>query len=236
MLGEFNTAIGHFTTAITKEPENLEYLQNRADCYFELGKHQSAIEDRQKRLSNYQSAIEDLRTGLQYNKHNPRVLFKLGSVYFAAENYKKCTTTMKESLKNRPFLTYEPDIYYIMGLAYCRLEKFEKAIFPYSKCIERLPTNMRYVHERAKAYQMIGWHEEAVTDFDLVIKKNPKNAHAHFRRAFSLKALKVSPYAWLIKFVRDTQRRLMTFKRPRISTLLTRSSSLTTSSSKESPV
>ena len=51
---------------------------------------------------------------------------------------------------------------------------------------------MTYVHERAKAYQMIGWHEEAVTDFDLVIKKNPKNAHAHFRRAFSLKALKVS--------------------------------------------
>ena len=79
-----------------------------------------------------------------------------------------------------------------MGLAYCRLEKFEKAIFPYSKCIERLPTNMTYVHERAKAYQMISWHEEAVTDFDLVIKKNPKNAHAHFRRAFSLKALKVS--------------------------------------------
>ena len=174
-----------------------------------------------------------MRTGLQYNKNNPRVLFKLGCVYFAAENYKKCTTIMKESLKNRPFLTYEPDIYYKMGLAYCRLEKFEKAIFPYSKCIERLPTNMTYVHERAKAYQMIGWHEEAVTDFDLVIKKNPKNAHAHFRRAFSLKALKVSPNAWLIKFVRDTQRQLMTSKRPRTSTLLTRSLSLTTSSSKE---
>ena len=29
-------------------------------------------------------------------------------------------------------------------------------------------------------------------DFDVVIKKNPKNAHAYFRRAFSLKALKVS--------------------------------------------
>ena len=115
MLGEYDKAIEHFTTAITKEPENLEYLQNRADCYIAMG--------------DYESAIKDLRTGLQYNKNNPRVLFKLGSVYFAAKNYKKCTTIMKESLKNRPFLTYEPDIYYYMGLAYCRLEKFEKAIF-----------------------------------------------------------------------------------------------------------
>lgn len=39
---------------------------------------------------------------------------------------------------------------------------------------------------------MIERHEEAVADFDEVVKKNPKNAHAHFRRAFSLKALKVS--------------------------------------------
>ena len=37
---------------------------------------------------------------------------------------------------------------------------------------------------------MIEHHEEAVKDFDVVISKNPTNAHAHFRRAFSLKALK----------------------------------------------
>ena len=39
---------------------------------------------------------------------------------------------------------------------------------------------------------MIEWHKEAVQDFNVVIKKNPKNANAFFRRAFSLKALKVS--------------------------------------------
>ena len=99
---------------------------------------------------------------------------------------------MKEALKHRPFLTYEADIYYHLGLAYCRMEKFEKAIFPYSRCIKLIPSDLRYVHERAKAYQMIEYHEEAVIDFNAVVKKNPKNAHAHFRRAFSLKALKVS--------------------------------------------
>ena len=37
---------------------------------------------------------------------------------------------------------------------------------------------------------MINEHEKAVADFDTVIRKNCKNAHAFFRRAFSLKSLK----------------------------------------------
>jgi hypothetical protein len=41
---------------------------------------------------------------------------------------------------------------------------------------------------------MIEEHEKAIEDFSLVIKKNPKNAHAHFRRAFSYKATKVITY------------------------------------------
>lgn len=91
-------------------------------------------------------------------------------------------------------MTYEADIYYHLGLAYCRLQKFEKSIFPYSRCIEKIPSDLRYIHERAKAYQMIDQHEKSVQDFDIVIKKNPKNAHAYFRMAFSQKALKVSTH------------------------------------------
>ena len=53
-----------------------------------------------------------------------------------------------------------------------------------------IPSDIRYIHERAKAFQMIDEHEKAIEDFSLVIKKNPKNAHAYFRRAFSFKAIK----------------------------------------------
>ena len=62
-----------------------------------------------------------------------------------------------------------------------------------------IPSDIRYIHERAKAYQMIYDHERAIEDFNVVIKKNPKNAHAFFRRAFSHKALKVSCYLYLIE-------------------------------------
>jgi Flp pilus assembly protein TadD len=37
---------------------------------------------------------------------------------------------------------------------------------------------------------MIDLHDEAVADFNTVLNKNHRNAHAYFRRAFSLKALK----------------------------------------------
>ena len=53
-----------------------------------------------------------------------------------------------------------------------------------------VPTDIMYIHERAKAYQMIGDHEKAVKDFTKVIEKNKRNAHAFFRRAFSQKLLK----------------------------------------------
>lgn len=64
-----------------------------------------------------------------------------------------------------------------------------------------IPSDIRYIHERAKAYQMIEDHEKAVEDFSLVIKKNPKNAHAYFRRAFSYKALKVNNKSSTISFL-----------------------------------
>jgi tetratricopeptide (TPR) repeat protein len=62
-------------------------------------------------------------------------------------------------------VTYECEIYYHTGLAYCRVEKFEKAIFPFTFCITRIPINISYIHERAKAYQMIEEHEKAIEDF-----------------------------------------------------------------------
>jgi len=85
--------------------------------------------------------------------------------YYADRRYKKSIAVFKVALQNKPFVTYEADILYHVGLAYCRLQKFEKAIWPYSRCIERDPSNVKYLHERAKANQMINLHQDAVDDF-----------------------------------------------------------------------
>lgn len=175
-MRNFTEAIDEFKTAIDKEPKNVDFRVHRAKCYFDMQK--------------FDLAADDLQVALDQNDADPQVLYRLGLTQYAAGKYKKAVKTLKLALANKPYITYEADIYYHMGLSYCRVEKFEKAIFPFSRCVERIPSDIRYVHERAKAYQMIEYHEEAVADFSTVIKKNPKNAHAYFRRAFSLKSLK----------------------------------------------
>jgi tetratricopeptide (TPR) repeat protein len=59
---------------------------------------------------------------------------------------------MKKAVQAKPYLTYEADIYYHVGLAFCHLERFEESIYPYTRAISLIPSDIRYIHERAKAY------------------------------------------------------------------------------------
>lgn len=103
-----------------------------------------------------------MEAAIKLNEHDPKVLFKMGLSYFTMGKYKKCLKFFKDALKNKPFVAHECEIYYHIGLAYCRVEKFEKAIFPFTFCITRTPKNVSYIHERAKAYQMIDEHDKAI--------------------------------------------------------------------------
>ena len=46
-----------------------------------------------------------------------------------------------------------------------------------------------YLHERAKSYQAMSKLEDALSDFNEVIKRSPLNANAYFRRAFVYKMM-----------------------------------------------
>ena len=72
------------------------------------------------------------------------MLYKLGLSYYAFNKFKKCIKTLKQALMNKPYLTYEADIYYHIGLSYCNLEKFEKSIYPYSRVSHLLPITLGY--------------------------------------------------------------------------------------------
>ena len=80
----------------------------------------------------FTECIKDLTTALQIDENNSRILYLLGLAYYAFEKFKKCIKTLKAALQNKPFASYEADIYYHIGLAYCNQEKFEKSIYPFS--------------------------------------------------------------------------------------------------------
>ena len=130
-IGNYERAIDDFLLAIENAGnafEKKEFLLHKAHCEFDNGFFDKSIEDLQKGLETYQS--------------DPELLYYLGLSYYATnENYKEALNTFKMSLTNMPkedagvqfSLSYTPDIYYHIGLAYCRVEKFEKSIYPFTK-------------------------------------------------------------------------------------------------------
>lgn len=59
-----------------------------------------------------------------------------------------------------------------------------------TKAIDLSPTEASYIHERAKCYLLTDKFEKAYNDYTEVISMQPRNSHAFFGRAFSLKAMK----------------------------------------------
>jgi len=117
-LKDFDAARQHYDEAIQMEPRNTDFLQHRAQCYYDLGEHDSSI--------------ADLQNGLKINREDSQLFYKLGLSYYADEKYKQCVRQLKAALMNGPFMTYSADVYYHIGLAYCNVEKFEKSIFPFT--------------------------------------------------------------------------------------------------------
>lgn len=110
---DFKLAIDNFTEAIKKDPKNVDCLKNRAQCYYDM-KH-------------YELAIKDLETALNINPKtpNPKILYRMGLTFYAFIKYKKCIKTLKQALQHtrdvKDEVTYEADVYYHLGLSYCRL-------------------------------------------------------------------------------------------------------------------
>jgi tetratricopeptide (TPR) repeat protein len=139
VLRDYDQALRYMDEAIENDPENIQFLMNRAQCYFEL--------------QHYTESIGDLERALDLDENDPKVLYKLGLSYYAFGKYKRSIKKLKKALKSKSMmrtlggiemssarssqhLTYESDIYYHIGIAYSNLERFEESIFPLTKAIE----------------------------------------------------------------------------------------------------
>lgn len=77
-----------------------------------------------------------MTTALKTKPTDPRILYKRGLAFFKNKEFKKAVKDLYESLDNKPFETYEADIYYHLGISYANLEMFEKSLPPLTKSIE----------------------------------------------------------------------------------------------------
>lgn len=134
---ELIKAASMFEIACSKQPDNVKFIRDQARCFNAMRK--------------YDMACECLLKALALNEFDPTVLYELGLYSYADAKYNKVTHYLKRALKCDPDAHVTTSIFYHIGLAYARLQQFEKAIFPFTRCIEKDPSIV-FVHERAKAF------------------------------------------------------------------------------------
>lgn len=73
-------------------------------------------------IKDYNNAIEDLTNALSRKPTDPQILYKRGLAFYKNEEFKKSIKDLYASLENKPYETYEADIYYHLGISYANLE------------------------------------------------------------------------------------------------------------------
>ena len=118
--------------------------------------------------------------------------FYEGLAWFHQLKYEESIECFQQALAQNPSEAFLPDVYYFCGLARANLDAHGAATADFTQALKRSKVKRKwitYIHERAKSLQMARQYAPALRDFNQVIKHNPTNAHAHFRRAFVHKAL-----------------------------------------------
>lgn len=131
-----------------------------------------------------------MSVALTVNERNPLVYYRRGLAYYKNKEFEAAIKDLIKSLEFNPNKSIQSDIYYHIGIANSNLEKYQEAIEPFTKAIDFDPQS-KYYHERAKCEILLDQSLNALNDLNEVIKQQPSNAFAYFRRGFANKALKL---------------------------------------------
>ncbi|EER06235.1 tetratricopeptide repeat protein, tpr, putative [Perkinsus marinus ATCC 50983] len=124
--------------------------------------------------------------------------YRRGVARFVQLRYEEAIEDLERAVESdRPPEECMADLYYHLGVCEANIgSRPQRAVYAFTKAIEHLlsnhgPPRPHYYHEKAKALQNCGEHEKALKDFCEVLRWQPLNSRALFRRAFSFKALKM---------------------------------------------
>lgn len=120
-MNDFEETKKNFGKAIDIDAKNSDFWNNRAQAFYKFGK--------------FDLAHEFFNEALNLAPDDPIVYYSLGLCLFSMKKYKKAIDKLKMSLKKEQetFSEMKANIYYHIGVAYCRRGKFEKSIYPYSQ-------------------------------------------------------------------------------------------------------
>ncbi len=172
---QFFLAKGHFELALTAFEEALDFCP--AD--FEM---QNGIAFALKELQRYDDAIEHLRRAFRSNPGSSQTNFALGWVYLMKEDVDEAQEEFLKAIRKNP---YDPS--YLIGLAYCYLERMKATDHPDDERLLQLvkraqeldPSYSEPLIVVAEYHLILDQLDKAREAIDAAIALNPSHQAAH---------------------------------------------------------
>jgi len=134
-------------------------------------------------FTGYSASVDDLHwlKGILVELKDAKGLFCLGNAFCSRELFESGIKCYDESLKLKEYAK----AYNNRGVAYAKLNEYERAIKDYDKAIELNPNYAETYYNRGNAYAKLNKYERAIKDFSKAIELNPNYAKAYGNRGIA---------------------------------------------------
>lgn len=193
-------AIEDYTKAIVLDPNNQNYWYNRAACYMECKKYDTAhvqLDSIISRWSKFASPYlmkaqaflhqEDtvqaavwIEKSLEVDPYNADAWRVRGQIAMQQEQWKDADTYFSKALHLK---SKETGCYINRALVRLKLNNIRGAVSDYDTALEISPNNFLAHYNRGLLRQQIGDDNKAIEDFNYVLELEPENIMALFNRA-----------------------------------------------------
>jgi tetratricopeptide (TPR) repeat protein len=204
---QYEKAIVDYSEAILANKSHTMYYNNRAECYFHLGRHEEAMRDLERAhelcpnsvtalhlkgmifhaKKNYLEAIDCYSKAITDKGTNPIFYFNRGESYRKLKMYSECLEDYSTAIK---LDSHDVDNYNNRGNVYFAMGKYQQAIDDYSSCIGIQSSFSIFYFNRGNCYFQMKKYREAVSDFGKAIELNPNYIKAYNKRGLALTFLK----------------------------------------------
>ena len=188
-LGNYPEALKNFSKAIKSDPNNVQAVMGQGFTYLIMKQYAQAV-------SNYSQAVLMSQINLQNTKKNDkkdlvasstndlaRANLYVGEAYYLNKDSNKALIALAKALEVNE---KNAEAWYYQGLAFEDLHDETKAIKSYTEAIKYVP-DFRYYYANGRASLKLHKYEQAITNFNTVIKADtlPVIKNTYYLRGLS---------------------------------------------------
>ena len=195
---DFDTAIANYDKAITLDPEDISFVNNRAAANLEKGDYDACIADCNSAIEKGRSIRADYTIIAKAMTRKGNALVKQGKLEEAIDAYQRSLTehrtadTLKRLNETEKALKDATKAAYLdpvkgeeareRGNAFFKDQKFPEAVKEYSEAIARNPDDHKAYSNRSASYTKLAAFNEALKDADKCIELDPTFVKGYTRK------------------------------------------------------